>query len=109
MLGRLLSFISLLVFPQVLGVLLYFRLRRLPNWIAVSLAALTPPLVFFFLSPVFFFAGMREAQAKGELTCGMPVMAALMMVFTGSIVELAGGIIVQSVLHLRSPLVTPFK
>jgi hypothetical protein len=99
MLGRLLSFISLLVFPQLLGVLVYFRLTRLPNWIAVTLAALTPPLVFFFLSPVFFFAGMREAQAKGELTCGMPAMAALMMVFTGSIAEFLGGLIVQSVLN----------
>jgi hypothetical protein len=57
MLGRLLSFISLLVFPQLLGVLVYFRLTRLPNWIAVTLAALTPPLVFFFLSPVFSSLG----------------------------------------------------
>ena len=101
MLGRLLSFISLLVFPQLLGVLLYFRLRRLPNWLAVTLAALTPSLVFFFLSPLFFFAGFKEAQARGELTCGMPAIAALVMVFNGSIMELVGGIIVQSVLNAR--------
>jgi len=101
MLGRLLSFISLLVFPQVLGVLLYFRLRRLPNWIAITVAALTPSLVFFFLSPLFFFAGFKEAQARGELTCGMPAMAALVMMFTGSIAELVGGIIVQSVVSVR--------
>lgn len=97
---RLILLAGVLVFPQLLGVLLYFRLRRAPRWLAFIAAALFPAIVFFFLSPIYFFAGIREAYARGEL-CGMPAMAATILVFGGTIMQLGGGLFVQVVLATR--------
>jgi hypothetical protein len=44
-------------------------------------------LVFFYLSPVFFFAGLREAQLKGEVTFGMPALGGLVLVLFGTAVQ----------------------
>jgi hypothetical protein len=76
--------LSLFVFTQLLGVLLYFRLARLPKWLAHGLSILATAFAFFYLAPIFFFAGMREAQLRGEITCGMPAMAAAFMVLIGT-------------------------
>ena len=81
---RLLFLLSLFVFPQLLGVLLYFRLARLPKWPARGLSLVGAGFAFFYLSPIFFFAGMREAQLRGEVICGLPVMAATFMVLIGT-------------------------
>ena len=81
---RLLLLLSLLVLPQLLGVLLYFRLARLPKWLARGLCVVGVASAFFFLSPIFFFAGLREAQLRGEVSCGMPAVAALFMVLIGT-------------------------
>jgi hypothetical protein len=62
MLWRLILLMSLFVFAQLLGVLLYLRLSRLPSWLAHVIGVVGSTLVFFYLSPVFFFAGLREAQ-----------------------------------------------
>ncbi len=86
--GKLLLFLSLLIFPQLLAVLLHLRLVRYSKLLALILGILSAGLVFLFLSPIFFFEGLREAQLMGEVRCGMPGLAALMMVFTGTIVEL---------------------
>ena len=93
-LGRLLFFAWLLAFPQLLGVLLYFRLRRLPAWAARILSAIAPALTFILVAPVFLFAGIREAQAHGP-ACGMPALGALMMLFAGTIFELIVGVSIQ--------------
>ena len=93
--GRLLETASVLIFPQLLGVLLYIRIRRL-KWFARIVAVLVPSLVFFFLSPIFFFAGIREAQARDELTCGMPALGALMLVFIGTLLEFGGALILHA-------------
>lgn len=98
--GRLFFFAWLLVFPQLLGVLLYFRLRRLPTWVARTLSAVAPAVTFIFVAPVFLFAGIREAQMRGE-RCGMPALAALMMLFAGTIFELIVGIVVQIFMRVR--------
>ena len=82
--SRWLLLLSVFVFTQLLGVLLYFRLTRLPKWLAHGLCVVAAVLAFFFLSPLFFFAGMREARLRGELTCGLPALAAAFMVLIGS-------------------------
>ncbi|HKU73206.1 MAG TPA: hypothetical protein VJR02_04765 [Pyrinomonadaceae bacterium] len=97
---RFLLLAAILVFPQLLGVLLYYRLRRAPRWLAFIAAALVPAIVFIFLSPIYFFAGVREAYARGE-GCGMPAMAATILVFAGTIMELGGGLFAQIVLAKR--------
>jgi hypothetical protein len=100
-LWRLAVIVSVFAFPQLLGLLLYLRLRRAPRWFAVIASSLAPAVVFFFLAPIFFFAGLREAQAAGELTCGMPVVAALMFFFTGFIAQFFGSLIMQALLFKR--------
>ena len=88
--GRFLLFGSLLIFPQLLGILLYYRLRRAPRWIAAIATALLPAIVFFWLAPIFFFAGIREAYARGERSgCGMPALAAT-FVLAGTVGQLPG-------------------
>ena len=97
---RFLLLAGIFVFPQLLGVLLYFRLRRVPRWLAFIAAALVPAIVFFFLAPIYFFAGVREAYARGE-GCGMPAMAATFFLLAGTVIQLGAGLFAQVVLATR--------
>jgi hypothetical protein len=99
--GRLLLLIGTFVFPQLLGVLLHFRLTRFPRWIAFTLGVLTPTALFFFLAPSFFFAGLREAQLKGEVTCGMPAAAAAFLVLLGTVAQVFVSLLVQGYLFSK--------
>ena len=98
--GRLFLLISTFVFPQLLGVLLYFRLTRFPKWIAFILGVLTPPALFIFLAPSFFFDGLSEAQLKGE-RCGMPAAAAGFLLLLGTVAQAFVSLIVQGYLFSR--------
>ena len=98
---RLLLLTSLFVFPQLLGVLLSLRLSRLPRWIVRVLGVLVPALSFFFLAPHFFFAGIREAAARGDLTCGMPAVAAGFLLLPGTGIHLVIALVVQVLLSKR--------
>jgi hypothetical protein len=59
------------------------------------LSFLTPAALFFYLSPLFFFAGLREAQLSGKVTCGMPALAAGVMVLFGTAAQMLVGFGVQ--------------
>lgn len=91
---RFLLLFGIFAFTQLLGVLLYFRLRWAPRWIAVIAGILAPAVFFVFLAPIFLFAGMREAAADGP-TCGMPAMGAILFLYAGTIVQLFIGLVVQ--------------
>ena len=93
---QLLLMLSVFVFPQWLGILLYHRLGWLPKWVARGVCVIATAVAFFFLSPIFFFAGLREAELKGELNCGMPVMAATLVVLIGT----GFSLFVAAVIHL---------
>lgn len=95
LLWTLLLLFSTFALPQLLGVLLYFRLARWPRWLAFTLGISTPVILFFFLSQLFFFAGLREAAARGEVTCGLPAMAATFMVLAGTVVQIVVALTVQ--------------
>ena len=98
---RLLVMISIFAFPQLIGVLLYFRLVRISRWLAVAVGLLTPAILFFYLAPIFFFAGLREAQARREVSCGMPALGAALVVFTGTAIELIAALPIHSYLFSR--------
>ena len=83
---RWLTLFSVLIFPQLLGVLLYLRLSWLPGWLARGLAILAPAVVFFFLSRLFLLADLRETQ--DESGCGMPALAAAFMILAGTVLQL---------------------
>ena len=93
--GRLLLLLSVFAFTQLLGVLLYFRLARLPKWLARGLCVLGAAFAFLYLSPIFFFAGIREAQLRGDVNCGMPAVAAAFLVLIGTALQL----IIAAALH----------
>ena len=96
---RFLLLISIFAFPQLLGILLYFRLSRAPRWVAAIAGAIAPAILFVLLAPIFFFAGIREAYANGE-RCGMPAFGALMLLFAGTIIQLIFGLFTQLILRV---------
>jgi hypothetical protein len=90
-----LSLFSLFALPQLLGVLLYFRLARLPRLLAFALGVLVPTILFFYFARMFFYAGLVEATAKDQVTCGMPFVAAAIMILTGTVVQSVVAFIIQ--------------
>jgi hypothetical protein len=97
---RFLLLFGIFAFTQLLGLLLYFRLRWAPRWIAVIAGILAPAVLFVLLAPIFFFAGMREAAADGPV-CGTSAMGAILLLYAGAIVQLFLGVVVQVVLWTR--------
>ena len=97
---RFLLLAGIFAFPQLLGILLYFRLSRAPRWVAAIVSALAPAVFFVFLAPIFLFAGVREAYARGEM-CGMPAWGALLVLFAGTIIQLVLGMFTQVALSAR--------
>lgn len=96
-----LTLLSLFIFPQLLGVLLYFRLSRLPGWIARIVGVLGPALAFFYLSPLFFFAELRQAHLNGAASCGMPALAAAFMILFGTAAQFCTAVAIHILLVRR--------
>ncbi len=94
--------ISTFVFPQLIGVLLHFRLVRISRWLACALGLLVPAVLFFYLMPLLFFADMPEAQQNGGINCGMPAMVAAMTLLAGTIAELIVSAPIQLYLFCQS-------
>ena len=88
---------SIFVFPQLLGVLLYFRLRRAPRWVATSIAILAPAIAFVLLAPLFPFSGPSGLHTKDE-TCGMPELGIILFLYAGTAVHLVLGLVTQAAL-----------
>jgi hypothetical protein len=100
--ARLFLMLATFVFPQLLGLLLYFRLSRFPKWLAHAVGILAPAALFFYLAPLFFFSGFREAQMRGEtFNCGMAAAAATALFLLGTAAELFVGLIVQGYMFRR--------
>ena len=94
-----LSLFSLFAMPQLLGVLLYFRLGRLPRFLAFVLGVLVPTILFLYLGRIFFSAPLLEAAAKGEITCGGPVLSVAIVILTGTFVQFVAAFIIQLSLY----------
>jgi len=92
---RLLSLFSMFVFPQLVGVLLHLRLVRRSRSLAFALGLLVPAVLFFYLTPLVSFGELREAQRNGQGGCGMPAVAAGLMVLAGTVIELILSLPVQ--------------
>jgi len=92
---RTLELVSVFALPQLIGILLWYRLRWAPRWIAAVAAALAPAVVFFWVGKIYLFAGLREHYAQGRDGCGMPVMAAVLGLLAGTAIELVLGVFTQ--------------
>jgi hypothetical protein len=98
---RFLVLASVFVFPQLFGVLLYYRMKWAPGWVARTVAILAPAVIFYWLGAIFFFAGVREATARGEAGCGMPALFAAFALLTGTVIQVALGLVTHAVLRRR--------
>jgi hypothetical protein len=105
---RLLLLAGLFVFPQLAGILLYFRLRRVPRWMARVAAALAPAVIYFWLDRIFLMRELREAYAHGE-RCGMPALGAVLLLFAATIIHLLVGVLTQIAWSVssRNKIATP--
>ena len=88
---------SVFVFPHLLGILLYYRLSWAPGWIARTVAGLAPAVIFFWLAPILFFGGFREAPAS-EMTCGNAAAFLGLFLLFATGVQLVLGPFIQVVL-----------
>jgi len=91
---------GIIAFPQLVGVLLYYRLTWAPRWVGAIVAALAPAVLFFWLARIILAAGLRKAFPNG-MGCGMPVVFAIFVLFAGTAVQLVLGVITQMVLSRR--------
>lgn len=91
---------GILVFPQLLGILLYFRLSRVPRWVAAIAAALAPAVFFFWFTRLLMIAGFQRAYPDGHAPCGMPALAAAFLLLAGTVAQLMGGVFTQIVLAM---------
>jgi hypothetical protein len=80
---NLLIFITALVLPQFLGLLVHFRIKRFPLLACHIGFAITSVLSLFLFRIVLFPS--PETVKSGEYTCGLAAMAAVMIIlfFTG--------------------------
>jgi hypothetical protein len=89
------SLAAFTVFPQLLGILLYFRLSRVPRWVAAIAAALAPAVFFYWFTRLLMIAEFHRAYPDGHATCGMPAVAAAFLLLLGTAVQLIGGVFTQ--------------
>lgn len=98
---RLLLLLSTFVLPQLLGVLLYFRLIRFSKWLAFGLGVLAPGFLFFYLAPPFFFADTHEAAVRGEVMCSMADVAASLVLLLGTALSFVVAFFIQLYLLIK--------
>ena len=95
-----LLFFGLLAFPQLLGVLLFFRLKRYQHFLAHASAFIFPMLLFVFLSwLIFIYAYFR--RHPGYDPEGGQLMGFMFVVVFGGALQILGGLVAQLALHSR--------
>jgi hypothetical protein len=80
---NLLIFITALLLPQFLGLLIHFRIKRFPRLACLIGFVITSVLSLFLFRVVLF--STPEPVKSGEYVCGLAAMAAVMIIlfFTG--------------------------
>lgn len=93
---------SMLVFPQLLGVLLFFVLKGRPHFLAHSLSFVAP----FLLSIVFIWMIYiyRYYQAHPDERCGGPLLGALGIMLLSVGLQFVFGTLAQLALHSRTAI-----
>lgn len=91
---------SLLAFPQLLGVLLFFLLKGRPHYLAHALSFITPVLVSIFFTWMIFI--YRFYQAHPDERCGMPILGGLVIMLVGGCLQFVFGALAQVALHSRT-------
>lgn len=98
---RLLQPLGVLIVPQLLGVLVYFRISKHHDFLAHLAGILLPPALFFYLTQVFLLASEQEIQSRGERVCGTAVGMMAIIVLFGTGLQLFFSLLTQLALHAR--------
>lgn len=94
--------LSMLSFPQFLGVLAYFRIRKYHDLSAHLIGVLLPPLSFFYLARVITISSaVQEAQSRGEVVCGTFAGMMVIALLFGAGLQATFSLITQLMLHAR--------
>ena len=91
---------SVLVFPQLLGVLLFFLLKGRPHFLAHALSFVSPILLSILFTWMIFI--YRYYQAHPDERCGGPLLGGLLIMLVGVVLQLVFGVLVQLALHSRT-------
>lgn len=91
---------TMLVFPQLLGVLLFFLLKGRPHFLAHALSFIVPVLVSLFFTWMIFIYNFLQARPNDG--CGMPVLGGLVIMLFGGCLQMLFGAFAQVVLHWRT-------
>jgi len=94
------SFFSVFAVPQLLGVLVYFQLRRFRKMLAHVAGFLLSTASFISLSYLFFL--YLPAKAHPEERCGLPLMGALFMTMGGFVITVFISLTIQLILRQRA-------
>jgi hypothetical protein len=89
---------GLLAFPQLLGVLLFFRLKRYRHFLAHAAAFTVPLVLFVFLSWLVFIYAYFQRH-PGYDPEGGQLFGFLFIVAFGGALQILGGLIAQVALH----------
>jgi hypothetical protein len=91
---------TMLVFPQLLGVLLFFVLKSRPHFLAHALSFIAPVLVSIFFTWMIFIYNFNQAHPNER--CGMPILGALVIMLVGGCLQIIFGAFAQVALHWRT-------
>ena len=93
-------FFGLLVFPQLLGVLLFFRLKRYQHFLAHACAFIFPLVLYVFLCWLIFIYAYFQRH-PGYDPEGGQLFGFLAVVTFGGALQILGALIAHLLLHGR--------
>ena len=93
---------SILVFPQLFGVLLFFLLKGRPHFLAHTLSFVTPFVLSIFFEWMIYM--YRYYQAHPDERCGGPLLGAFMIMLLSLVLQLVFGVFAQLALHSKTAL-----
>jgi hypothetical protein len=98
---RWLQLLGVLIVPQLLGLLIYCRIRKHHDFLAHLAGFVIPPVLFFYLTRLFLLASAQEIQSQGERVCGTAAGMMALVVLFGTGLQLFFSLLTQLALHAR--------
>ena len=87
----------LIAFPQLLGVLVYFKLKPVHRWLGLVAGTLLPVILFIGFSWMIFI--YRYYRLHPDDSCGGQLFGASLIVLMGAVLEIVLSVVVQVLLH----------